>query len=211
MSSLTSDILRSQSFRKAGGNRPAYYKYVFDAIRKDSITGLWMEFGVSGGRSIKWLSKNAPTDTLVYGFDSFEGLPEEFDDGERVYPRGQFGVDNIPAMLRMIGETCPNVRLVKGMFQDTLVPFLSEHDDLCSVVHIDSDLYSSASYILKELRHRITVGTYILFDEIRGNKKMERHENRALTEFLQYTKHNVCWVAHLSNAPQATCKIIRGT
>ena len=41
--------------------------------------GLFLEFGVFEGNSIQTISKN--TDNIVYGFDSFEGLPEKWRDG----------------------------------------------------------------------------------------------------------------------------------
>ena len=53
---------------------------------------LWLEFGVASGRTINYISKFT-TDT-VYGFDSFEGLPEKWRDG---FDKGAFSSNgNMP-------------------------------------------------------------------------------------------------------------------
>ena len=45
------------------------------------VKGLWMEFGVYRGTSISNFAKFCPT--TIYGFDSFEGLPETWDDDNK--------------------------------------------------------------------------------------------------------------------------------
>ena len=60
--------------------------YVFENLKlQHKPDTLWLEFGVAGGKSINYISKF--TDDTVYGFDSFEGLPEKWRDG---FDRGAF-------------------------------------------------------------------------------------------------------------------------
>ena len=49
--------------------------YVFEHMKiQHKPNTLWLEFGVASGKSINYISKF--TNDKVYGFDSFEGLPE---------------------------------------------------------------------------------------------------------------------------------------
>ena len=50
--------------------------YVFEdlKIQDQPNNGIWIEFGVYNGHSITYISNF--TKNIVYGFDSFEGLPE---------------------------------------------------------------------------------------------------------------------------------------
>ena len=55
-----------------------YHKTYMTACAKAvEVEGLWMEFGVYRGRTITATAEN--TLNVVYGFDSFEGLPEHWD------------------------------------------------------------------------------------------------------------------------------------
>jgi hypothetical protein len=126
--------------------------------------GLILEFGVYQGKSLRWISKWLP-DGEIYGFDTFVGLPEAWDysgrPGAKKFPVGHFdttvlGIDTMP----------DNVKLVKGLFQDTLPGFLESHPGPAGLVHVDSDLYSSAAYVLEALNDRIVPGTVVAFDEL---------------------------------------------
>jgi hypothetical protein len=58
---------------------------------------LWLEFGVANGTTINYISKF--TTDKVYGFDSFEGLPEKWRDG---FDKGAFNENgNLPKILFM--------------------------------------------------------------------------------------------------------------
>jgi len=135
--------------------------------------GLFMEFGVSSGSTIKRLAKFVPD--IIYGFDSFEGLPEEWT-GHGGMPKGSFRCDppkELPA----------NVVIVKGLFQDTLPGFLERHPGPVSFAHIDCDLYSATKFVLGALVHRLD-GAVLAFDEITGPECYELHEGKAFREFL---------------------------
>ena len=65
--------------------------YVFENMQyKHKNDTLWLEFGVATGRTINYISKF--TNEKVYGFDSFEGLPEKWRDG---YDTGAFSRNGI--------------------------------------------------------------------------------------------------------------------
>lgn len=72
-------------------------------------SGLVLEFGVFKGQSINKLGR--VLQQPIFGFDSFEGLPEDWDVGNAVIPREAFDRQgNLP-------EVLPNVVLIKGWFE----------------------------------------------------------------------------------------------
>jgi methyltransferase family protein len=136
--------------------------------------GLYMEFGVAAGRSLREIRKRLPESIRLYGFDSFYGLPEPW--GE--FPRGAFATG--------YRITLPNTLLVEGRFEETLPAFAARHRlEHVSFMHIDCDLYSSTKVALEAFADRIVAGTVILFDEVFGFAGFELHEYRALTEFAR--------------------------
>lgn len=154
---------------------------------------LYLEFGVYTGESLRWWSEHltAPAAHLV-GFDSFEGLPEDWNAYRKA---GTFAVDRVPEF------DDPRVSLEVGWFDDTLPAFtLPSHDQL--VVNIDSDLYSSAVLVLSELEDSLVPGTLVYFDEFSDLD----HELRAWREFLTRTGRRV---EALGMADGGTCWLFR--
>jgi predicted O-methyltransferase YrrM len=74
----------------------------------------------------------------------------------------------------------PNVILHVGVFQETLQPFLNEKEGTVAFAHIDSDLYSSAKFVLESISDRIREGTIIVFDEYLFQ------EQKAFNDFIYY-------------------------
>lgn len=145
-----------------------------EAVRLD---GLWLEFGVFRGASINHIAQRARKP--IFGFDSFEGLPHAWT------PRKQAGTFTLG---RQIPDVGPGVTLIPGWFSNTLPKFLAgEPDSPVAFLHVDCDLYSSASTILDALDGRIREGTVIVFDEFCGLLPMD--EERAWREFRR--KHAV--------------------
>jgi len=130
--------------------------YVFKHMKlQHKPNTLWLEFGVFSGNTINYISKF--TNDKVYGFDSFEGLPEKWRDG---FDKGAFTRDgNLPQVNR-------NVELIKGVFNETLLNFIDKHNKKVSFIHMDADLYSSTKYVLDVLKDYIDTDCIIVFDEL---------------------------------------------
>ena len=62
-------------------DRAEMYRYVHEScIRADAVD--YLEFGVFQGESIRqWAGLNKHKDSRFFGFDSFEGLPEDWEQG----------------------------------------------------------------------------------------------------------------------------------
>ncbi len=149
--------------------------------------GLLCEFGVCTGNSTNLIAK-AVAPREIYGFDSFEGLPDDWVMGNIRVPKGFLAID--PAKLRFE----PNVRLVKGYFCNSLPGFMEQTPGPISLLHIDCDTYESTVDILKHTAPRFQVGTVIVFDEVLGDMGTE-NELKAFYELLQRQRFGFEWLA----------------
>jgi Methyltransferase domain len=151
-------------------------RHLREATTHIQISGLWLEFGVSIGMSTATLADcAAAADARLYGFDSFEGLPEEWVvSDDETWSKGAF--TGRPS------KVPDNVELVDGWFDDTLPRFLETHPGRVAFAHIDCDLYSSTATVFSEIRDRLAVGTVIVFDELFNYDRYYEHEMRALIE-----------------------------
>jgi tetratricopeptide (TPR) repeat protein len=155
---------------------------ILHAVRESALDGPVLEFGVRFGASTRVLAEVC---TKVHGFDSFAGLPEAF----CAMPAGAFSMDRTPP------ELPSNVELHVGWFEQTLPAFVASLDRSPRLVHIDSDLYSSAKCALDALGPRINAGCVLLFDELIGNEQWAEHEHRALTESCARWGWNLEWLS----------------
>lgn len=120
--------------------------------------GLVLEFGVATGYFLGHILKEA--NCHVHGFDSFTGLPEQWN---KENPKGSFDMGGQPPSLFINHR---QVTLHIGLFEYTLPKFFQEHDgEVVSFAHIDCDLYSSTKTILDAIQDRIQPGTILVFDE----------------------------------------------
>ena len=155
------------------------------------------EFGVATGRTINFIAKLIP-DVPIFGFDSFEGLPEDWRDG---FFKGAFKADSPPKVRR-------NVRLIRGRFEDTLGPFLQEHPQSAAFMHIDCDLYASAKTVLETFRPSIRSGTIIVFDEYFNYPGWQHGEFKAFAEYIERSDHSFNYIGYCRYHQQVAIKII---
>lgn len=164
-------------------HRPRKVMWERDLLGSTLEGGMITEFGVASGGSIGWFTrhfKHSP----IYGFDSFEGLPEDWNLGSTVLKKGHFTTKGKTPQVE--GAT-----FIKGWFEDTLPNFLEEHSDYLKIIHLDADLYSSTKYVLEQVKERLVPGTFILFDELTHfphhpqYAHNRQHEYKAFMEFCQ--------------------------
>jgi len=145
------------------------------ADRVGNKRALYLEFGVAAGTSMRYWSRllSNPA-SMLHGFDTFEGLHEDWG------VRGTKGAYSAGGRVPEFAD--PRVRFFKGLFQDTLRSYVPpDHERL--IINIDCDLYSSTSFVLNFLAEHIRPGTFIYFDEFSDT----RNELRAFREFLSNT------------------------
>lgn len=147
----------------------------------------YFEFGVCGGLSFKWwLEHNKNADSKFFGFDTFEGLPEAF---------GPFGKGSMAVALESLDIHDPRATFYKGLFQDTLIPFLAQYKNgRRKLIHMDADIFSATIFSLSQLYSYLNDGDIILFDEF----AVPKHEFMAFKIFTEsfYVKYEVIAAAN---------------
>jgi len=136
----------------------------------------YLEFGVYRGDTVRrWTKLNTHADSRFVGFDTFSGLPEDWQRIDNTMRAAAFDV----------GGAVPDiddarVQFVKGLFQDTLGGFLATYEPRSRLVlHCDADLYSSTLYTLTRLDDLLVPGSIVIFDEFSS----VLHEFAALADY----------------------------
>lgn len=145
--------------------------YSLSMVPQDS-DGLYCEFGVESGTSINFIASR--TNHIIHGFDSFEGLPEDWRPG---FSAGTFKLEELP-------KVRANVELHKGWFDQSIAPFKAKFGEPVVFLHMDADLYSSTKTTLDLLADRIIPGTVIQFDEFFNYPGWKQGEYKAFMEFV---------------------------
>jgi predicted O-methyltransferase YrrM len=139
---MVKKVLRGENFRAA--------------IADATAGGYIVECGVGRGNSLQFLVR-LTENYRIFGFDSFEGLPEDWKmNEEHTWHKGSFAC-NVPEI--------EGAELRVGWFADTLPVWKKEHPGRIALLHIDSDLYSSCVTVLEELNDQIIPGTVIVSDD----------------------------------------------
>ena len=160
-------------------------------------SGLVLEFGVATGRTLNHFARIFDRQ-VVHGFDSFEGLPEDWTSR---MPKGFFKRNNLPRVR-------DNCKLHVGWFDETLPPFKKEiKDQPIQLLHIDSDLYSSAVTILTTLKKNIVPGTVIVFDEYFNYPGWQLDEFRAWQEFVAKNAIKYEYIGYVSKHQKVAIRV----
>jgi len=200
------------------------------------------EFGVLTGKGLKFATKalncSGTGARLLWGFDSFQGLPPEDNSNfsarmKRGYCAGcyssqskehqskttGFHVHNAAnedprvAVMKAVESFIddPRLRLVPGFFSDSLTAKLARKMRPASYVDIDSDLYSSTLQALDWMAtHGLIVqGTVISYDDWRVSSEVSGGEARAHKEAL-VDKHGFKLKALPGCHPDGACFEVLG-
>jgi hypothetical protein len=137
-----------------------------------------LEFGVYKGGTLTQLRNDLDDSYELFGFDSFEGLPEDWT-GTNCKKGGLSTEGFIP--------TIQGVKMFPGWFTETIPEYVKEKQTF-ALLHCDADLYSSTIDILYKLNDCIKPGTIIVFDEWYYNHKdteaNRQHEQKAFYEWV---------------------------
>lgn len=166
------------------------------AVKAAPSGGLALEFGVYSGTTLAIIARLRSGG--VYGFDSFEGLPEDW---RSTFSAGTFAVDALPQV--------DGAELVVGWFSDTLPGFLDAHQEPIAFLHVDGDLYSSARTVLDLCGPRLVPGSVVVFDEYFNYPGWEQHEHRAWQEYVDRTGTEFVWDAYTADDEQVVVRVTR--
>jgi len=133
-------LLRTQCLRKSFNHLRRDYEHV-------------LEFGVAKGITTEVISRYLANHYDLFGFDSFYGLPEDWmEDGKLMSEKGRCSRNGIPPLVK-------SITFFIGWFEETIPLYLKRAKPI-ALLHIDSDLYSSAKTVLYSLNSYILKGSY---------------------------------------------------
>ncbi|WP_421889293.1 class I SAM-dependent methyltransferase [Marinoscillum sp.] len=152
------------------------------ALNNIPAEGSLLEFGVFQGNSINFFSEvlqGKNDQRKIYGFDSFEGLSEDWSGTSMV--KSTFDMKgNLP-------KVHANVVLIKGWIDKTLPPFIENNlkeANKIAFMHIDMDTYSPTKLIFEETVPHLQPGCIIVFDQLLGYPGWRDNEYKALMECI---------------------------
>ena len=166
--------------------RFSIYQYLLEKYQLQHSPFNYIEFGVAEGDSLKWWVENCRHEETVFmGFDTFEGLPEDwgtFKKGDMAYEIGALN----------IADT--RLSVYKGLFQETLNQALEKlQTNRRHVIHLDADLFTSTLFVLTQLFRFLKKDDILIFDEF----STPTHEFTAFKIFTEscYIKYEVLTAA----------------
>lgn len=183
--------------RRHYDKRFTLHKHVVETQAMEAEKIDYLEFGVAGGTSLRWwLKENTNPDSRFFGFDTFEGLPEDWG----MFKKGEMG----PGSLLFEDERC---RLVKGLFQETVPHFMGStvfDSTTRKVLHLDADLFSSTLFVLMSFASLLKAGDVLIFDEF----CVPNHEFLAFDIFTRIHGVHYEFLGAVNNYLQVAMKIV---
>lgn len=175
------------------------YKFLLEEEKIADATINYWEFGVYTGSSFNWwLEHNKNENSKFVGFDTFDGLPENWN----IYKKGDMTTSgNKPYF------DDKRYELIEGLFQDTVKDFIKTFDfdiNKRNIINLDADLYSSTIFVLYNLYPHLKKDDIIIFDEF----GVPNHEFRAFLDFFNSTYLKYELLAASNNYYQIAIKII---
>jgi hypothetical protein len=170
-------------------------------------TGQVLEFGTATGRTLNQFAYWLPNKTIC-GFDSWQGLPEKFND----LPAGHFA--------QALPEVLPNCHLIQGWFgtrpaqdqssiaEHTAATFAAAHPAPIALLHLDADLYSSTKTVLNAFANQIVPGTVILFNEYWNHPTWKKHEFKAWQEHCKMHGIRYQYIGYASDHQEVAVRIL---
>lgn len=196
----------TQHMRKANvfSNRDEYHKWLQELIQDNQTHGgLNFEFGVASGETLWRFAEDGMN--IFYGFDSFEGLPENWGCGGNEFKKGVFSQKKLP-------ETPEHVELVPGWYDDSL-PMFSTRAEMqgrkADFIHVDCDLYESTKSVFTYMKQFIKPGTIIAFDEYFNFPGWEQDEFKAFQEYITENHVEYEYLAYVDRNTQVCIRILK--
>jgi hypothetical protein len=184
------------------------YEWVVNNQLDPNLNGLVLEFGTATGRTLNQFAHWLPGKT-IYGFDSWQGLPEKFND----LPAGHFA--------QALPEVLPNCVLIQGWFgarpsqdqsniaEHTAQSFANLHLGPIALLHLDADLYSSTKTVLDAFHAHIVPGTVILFNEYWNHPTWKKHEYKAWQEHCATYGVKYEYIGYASDHQEVAIRVIK--
>lgn len=169
----------NSGFRTLSPGAPGAIRQAFETSRQDAdakhFDGDYYEFGVFRGGTFlaasRVLDDLGLSGTALYGFDSFEGLPqpEGIDSTDTRFFEGQFACSRaeVERNLSSNGMNMERAVLIEGFYEESLTETLRQAHPFrpVAVALLDCDYYSSTKTALDWLQPYMRAGSVLLFDD----------------------------------------------
>jgi len=181
-------------------------------INYELIDGDILEFGVYSGRSLAALSyyndkyyqnenkinSESNINRQIYGFDSFEGLPDT--EGHPRWKKQLFKYNHsyhptiknnqliTPKLVEdfFISSNLNKPNIIKSYYDKLKIDQINK----IALCHIDCDLYSSTKQVLNLIKDKLVDGSIIMFDDwFHYKANPNKGEQKAYFEFLDENKN----------------------
>ena len=156
-------------------------------IEMDETEGDYCEFGCFTGASLSHSlritsGKEFFLKKTFYGFDSFQGFPEET---HKVYKSKDFSAD-YNEVKKIETNSKGRCRIIKGFFQDSLNDnVVKEKINKISIAFIDCDLALSSIPVFSFIKNRMVNGSFIVIDDYFN---IDKNGKNIRAEFLKTFK-----------------------
>jgi O-methyltransferase len=214
--------LRRQHYWFERACRQEFFRRAFVALSFNKIDGDYVEFGCHGGMTFGLAyqeSRRAGHSCILWGFDSFSGLPAQKtakdDHPQWIQGTMHTDLDEFRFICKYNGVPLAAYRVVPGFYEGTLVPDLSATSlptNIC-MAYIDCDLYTSTLTVLNFLLPRFKHGMILAFDDyfcwsntqVSGERRaieevLASDSNWQLVPYIQYGWHGMSFVVESKKA-----------
>lgn len=189
----------------------------FEFKKINKVSGDYLEFGLWRGKTFCYAARMKRRykqhDLLLWGFDSFQGLPAVDDKTDNIWSEGEFACSEDEFRKILAGRGVPSdaYRLIPGYYKDSLND--NTHRLMvgrkAAIVYIDCDLYDSTRQALEFLQRYLQNGTIICFDDFYNYKSSPfQGEQRALNEFVA-RNGGLRFLPYMDYAPLGKSFIVR--
>lgn len=120
------------------------------------------EVGVYKGGSLKTLVQAFPK-AKAYGFDTFEGLPQEHWRESEIHKPGDFSDTDMVSVYKFISSE--NIVLIRGLFPESAIEYMDSIRKTFDFVHIDTDFYEGVTRSIEYFWPKMNEGGIIVFDD----------------------------------------------
>jgi O-methyltransferase len=198
MSRLRNILIRFVDFldRKAENrfSEAGMVSQAFHFAKINDVRGDYFEFGLWEGNTfmaaLRCKAKFRMPSVMLWGFDSFEGLPDVSRSPDELWKKGQFSCSEkrFRDIVKENGFSGRDFQLVRGFYDQSLNADLQIRmaGRKAMAIYVDCDLYESTRDVLRFLPPYLQNGTVICFDDYYCYKAdPERGEQKAIREFLE--------------------------
>jgi O-methyltransferase len=191
--------------------------HAFEFSHINGVAGDYFEFGLWRGKTFchahRMKRRYRLNSMRLWGFDSFQGLPEFHDEKDSIWTPGEFSckIDDFHEIVRRSGFQEKEYELIQGFYNESLTPALQKKmaGVKAAVIYIDCDLYESTRDVLSFLPPFLQDGTIVCFDDYYNYKgSPDQGEQRALKEFLA-ARPQISFLPYLDYAPLGKSFIVR--